>query len=76
MRAPFSGEAKKAAPKVRRGGLHVPDYRPCAGIIQIRFNGSAADSRHLSPVPPSSPKKYLTYKSKCSDKGQERQRHF
>jgi hypothetical protein len=25
-------------------------YRPCAGIIQIRFNGSAAHSRHLSPV--------------------------
>ena len=51
------GADKKNRPSLRRGGLHVPVYRPCAGIIQIRFNGSAANSRHLSPVPPSPPKK-------------------
>ena len=34
-------------------------YRPCAGIIQIRFNGSAANSRHLSPVSTEPPEKCL-----------------
>ncbi len=37
----------------------MPVYRPCAGIIQIRFNGSAANSRHLSPVSTELPEKCL-----------------
>jgi hypothetical protein len=38
----------------------MPFYRPCAGIIQIRFNGSAANSRHLSPVTTELPDKMST----------------
>ena len=53
--------SKKTAPT--RGGA-VPFYRPCAGIIQIRFNGSAAHSRHLSPVTTERPDKLCTAESK------------
>ena len=46
---------KKNRPDSRGGSM--PIYRPCAGIIQIRFNGSAANSRPLSPVATEPPEK-------------------
>ena len=46
---------KKNRPE--REGRLQPFYRPCAGIIQIRFNGSAANSRPLSPVATEHPDK-------------------
>ena len=44
---PYAPLQKKAA---LAGRLSLPYDRPCAGITQIRFNGSAANSRPLSPV--------------------------